>query len=99
MRPHFHAECVEHEPMIAIRIRDVEPLPRLRLRLHLTDGRSIDRDVAALMVGPVFEPLRADPSLFSRVRVEDGTVVWPNGADLSPDVLIWGLPPAERGGA
>ncbi len=31
-----------------------------------------------------------------QVRVEGGTAVWPNGADLCPDVLIWnGPPPAE----
>lgn len=28
--------------------------------------------------------------------VERGTLVWPNGADLCPDVLIWsGVPPTE----
>jgi hypothetical protein len=30
------------------------------------------------------------------MRVEGGTLVWPNGAGLCPDVLIWGgLPPAD----
>jgi hypothetical protein len=35
-----------------------------------------------------FEPLR-DPAYFARVRLEEelGTIVWPNGADLCPDVL------------
>jgi hypothetical protein len=36
----------------------------------------------------VFAPLR-DPSYFRQVRVDPelGTIVWPNGADLDPDVL------------
>jgi hypothetical protein len=36
----------------------------------------------------MFEPLR-DVSYFARVVVDPelGTVVWPNGADLAPDVL------------
>jgi hypothetical protein len=81
-----------------VRIRGVQALPGLRLRLSLTDGRSIDRDVSALIVGPVFQSLRDDPELFDGVRVEHGTVVWPNGADLCADVLIWGgLPPETRG--
>ncbi len=38
----------------------------------------------------VFEPLK-DPAEFARVTVNSdiGTVVWPNGADLAPDVLYW----------
>ena len=34
------------------------------------------------------EPLR-EPALFGQVRVDEelGTIVWPNGADLDPDVL------------
>jgi len=45
----------------------------------------------------VFEPIRKDPAVFAKVRVEGGTVVWPNGADLCPDVLIWGGAPPEEG--
>jgi len=45
------------------------------------------------MRGPNFEALRNDPALFRDVRIEAGTVVWGNGDDLCPDVLIWGGPP------
>lgn len=48
----------------------------------------------------VFAPLR-DPASFRAVReeAEAGTVVWPNGADLDPDVLyteITGVPVADH---
>ena len=36
-------------------------------------------------------------ALFAQVRAEGGGVAWPNGADLCPDVLIWGgMPPADN---
>ncbi len=79
---------------ILVRIRTVKPLPGYRLELGLTDGRTVERDVSRFLCGPLFGPLR-DPSVFTQVRVDRGTVVWPNGADLCPDVLIWGgIPPA-----
>jgi len=81
--------------MRPLRIREVEALEGFRLRLTLTDGSTVERDVSALMRGPVFEPLKRDPESFRMVRAEGGTVVWPNGADLCPDVLIWGGPPPE----
>ncbi len=82
--------------MAFLRIRQAIPLEGWRLRLTLSDGSVIERDVAGLMVGPIFEALRADPALFKQVRVESGTAVWPNGADLCPDTLIWGGPPPEH---
>jgi hypothetical protein len=82
--------------MSLIRIQEATPLEAFRLRLKLTDGSVIERDVAKLMIGPVFEALKTSPGLFRQVIVENGTVVWPNGADLCPDVLIWGGAPPER---
>lgn len=83
--------------MALLRIREVKALEGFKLRLTLTDGSVIERDVSRLLVGPVFDPIRKDLSVFAKVRVEGGTVVWPNGADLCPDVLIWGGPPPEEG--
>lgn len=79
--------------MTLVRIRAVEPLEGFRLRLHLTNGAVIERDVRPLMSGRIFEELIQDPQRFREVRAEGGTVVWSNGADLCPDVLIWGGPP------
>ena len=71
------------------RITSVEPLDGFVLRLHFTDGLVREVDVEADLWGPVFEPLRRDPNLFRQVTVDPelGTIVWPNGADMDPDVL------------
>jgi Protein of unknown function (DUF2442) len=52
-------------------------------------------DVSGFLRGPIFETLRTDAELFAAVRVDPqlGTVVWPNGADIDPDVLILGRKP------
>ena len=60
-----------------------------RLHLRFEDGVEGVVDLAPhLTFRGVFEPLR-DPEYFAQVRVDAdlGTVVWPNGADLDPDVL------------
>ena len=71
-----------------IRIETVEPLDRYVLRLGFSDGSSRDVDLEPELWGPVFEPLR-DPDAFRQVAVDEelGTIVWPNGADMDPDVL------------
>ena len=60
-----------------------------RLYVRFADGVAgeVDLDGFVRWEG-VFAPLR-DPVRFAEVRVdaELGTVVWPNGADLDPDVL------------
>ena len=72
-------------------IRTVEYLGGYRLRLTFADGLVGELDLSSKFegsVGPVFEPLR-DQEFFAQVRVDPelGTITWPNGADLAPDVL------------
>jgi hypothetical protein len=56
-------------------------------RITFDDGLEGDVDLAEFVEGgPVFEPLR-DPEFFRRARVEGGTICWPNGADIAPEVL------------
>jgi Protein of unknown function (DUF2442) len=74
-----------------------------RLFIRFADGKAGEIDLAPLLkFTGIFEPLR-DPQYFALVRVDrdTGTVVWPNGADLDPDVLrhrLTGEPlPGEEG--
>ena len=72
-------------------ITAVEHLGGHRLRLTFADGFVGDVDLAERFegpTGPMFEPLR-DIQYFAQVEVDSelGTVVWPNGADIAPDVL------------
>jgi hypothetical protein len=65
------------------------PLGNYRLHLRFEDGVEGEVDLANyLTFKGVFEPLR-DPACFAQVRVDPelGSVTWPNGADLDPDVL------------
>ena len=80
------------------RVSEVEPLGGFVLRLTFDDGTLREVDLEAELWGPVFEPLRDDPHLFGRVRVdaELGTIVWPNGDDMDPDVLHGHAPARSR---
>jgi Protein of unknown function (DUF2442) len=71
------------------RIRTVEPREGFVLRIGFDDGTVREIDLETELWGPVFEPLRHNPMLFRQVRVDEelGTIVWPNGADMDPDVL------------
>lgn len=53
------------------------------------DGAEGTIDLDPYLRGPVFAEIRGDPRVFASVNVdsEAGTIVWPNGADLAPDVL------------
>ena len=80
--------------MVLIRIAKAKPLGGFNVELTLTTGEVVRRDLQPFLNGPVFELIRNDEQQFRRLRAEGGTVVWPNGADLCPDVVIWdGLPP------
>jgi hypothetical protein len=59
-----------------------------KLKVRFDDNQTKLVDLAPYLDGPVFEPLK-DVSYFKRFRVNKDidTVVWPNGADFSPDFL------------
>ncbi len=80
-----------------VRVSSVRCLTGFVVELGFTDGTLRTLDLDRLVRGPIFEPLRRDPALFRAVRVDpgSGTVVWPNGADLDPDVLRWDLKSVE----
>ena len=82
------------------RIIDVEPLGALTLRLTFSDGLVRELDLEPMLRGGVLDVLR-DPSEFAKVVLDDvaGTVMWPSGVDLDPDVLHGDHPPASGGSA
>jgi hypothetical protein len=76
-----------------LRIKHATPLSGYQLRLTLTDGSIVERDVEDLLRGPIFETIRHDPDLFRQVKVERGTLTWPGNVDLCPDTILWNGPP------
>ena len=81
---------------------EARPLGDHRLWLRFEDGVSGEFDFAAHFdFDGVFAALR-DPTKFAEVRVvpDWGTIAWPTGADLDPDVLysiVSGVPLPDVG--
>jgi hypothetical protein len=77
--------------MIEVTSVEVTDRAHYRLRIGFNDGltREIDLTDRLRTGGPVFRPLYDDPALFAQVYVDPdaATIVWPNGADLAPEVL------------
>ena len=67
----------------------VEVLEPYRLRLEFDDGTAGVVDIAELVPFDGVFALLKDPDAFRLVRVDPelGTIVWPNGADIDPEVL------------
>lgn len=72
------------------RIKNVICLQEYRLALTFTNGETREIDLRDRIVnrGGVFRALE-EMAFFQQVQVdpESGTLVWPNGVDLDPDVL------------
>lgn len=77
-----------------IRVKAVKPLLRFRADVLFTDGSQREIDLEPYLQGPIFEKIRSDADFFREMRVDGGTIAWPNGADIDPDVLYFGLRPA-----
>ena len=70
-----------------VTVTSVEVLHDHVVRLGFSDGCVGDVDLGPELWGPVFEPVANDHETFRQVGVDLGTIVWPNGADLAPEVL------------
>jgi hypothetical protein len=81
------------------RIVQAEVIGGLALRLTFTDGIVRDLDLDQMLTDGVLANLR-DPELFARVEIDPvaGTIRWPNGVDLDPDVLHGDHAPARGPG-
>ncbi len=69
-------------------VTSVEYVSGYKLRLEFENGSVRLVDLAAELDGEVFEPLK-DRRVFRTARLNPDldTVVWSNGADMSPDFL------------
>jgi hypothetical protein len=81
-----------------VEVTAVEVIQERTVRLWFSDGAERIVDLLPLLWGPVFEEIAADDDVFNAVRVdpEIGTITWPNGADLAPEVLHGDHEPAGR---
>ena len=78
-------------------ITDVRVIRDRTVELTFADGSVRLVDLTSFLWGPVFEAIAADDELFAQVAVDTelGTIGWPNGADLDPDVLHGDYEPAQ----
>jgi hypothetical protein len=81
-----------------LEIQDVQALEGRSVRLTLSDGAVVDRDLRDLLRGPLLGGLADDDALFRLVAVDYGTLVWPGEIDIAPETLIWDGPaPRDEG--
>ena len=80
---------MEDEVYKLVDVTGVEVLHDRVVRLAFDDGCEGVIDLAPKLRGPVFDQAATDIEYFRRVRVDPqtGTISWPNGADLAPEVL------------
>ncbi len=76
--------------MFLIDVTDVNPMENRKLQLTFADGLQavINMDEVIRSYTGIFTQLQED-AYFRQVRVSSdmGTIYWPNGADVCPDVL------------
>ncbi len=80
-----------------IEVTAVEVIRNRTVRLSFSDGSERVVDLTPFLWGPAFEAVVSDDEAFNEIRVDPaiGTIVWPNGADLAPEVLHGGFEPAS----
>jgi len=74
---------------LIIDVTAVRALARYVVEVTFADGAVRVIDLEPYLTGPLYESVRANYDVFRRVAVdaEAGTIVWPDGADISPRTL------------
>ena len=82
------AQATRSSPSPLFDVTAVEPLPGFVLRLTFENGEVRRFSMSRLLAraATVFTPLRR-VALFRQVFIENGTVRWPGGADIDPELL------------
>ena len=76
-----------------LEVTAVEPLEGRTVRLTLSNGDIVLRDLGALLDGRgVFERISFDDAAFREVYADYGTIAWPGAVDIAPETLIWDGP-------
>jgi len=68
------------------RVSAVIPKENYKLVLVFTNGEKGIYDCSDLLTFGVFQELQ-DKNYFNKVKILDGTIVWPNEQDICPDTL------------
>ena len=76
------------------RVSEVTPKDDYELLLTFDNGEKRSFDVKPLLEFEVFSPL-SNREFFNSVKVEYGTVVWPQDIDYCPDTLYENSVPCE----
>ncbi len=77
-----------------VRVQGIEPRDGFNVTVKFTDGSQKQINLEPYLQGPIFELIRKNVADFHAMFIDEGTVTWPNGADIDPDVLYYGLTPA-----
>lgn len=80
-----------------LEIAAIEPLDGRVVRLTLTDGSVVERDLVDVLWGSASDRIAHDDSAFSAVHIRHGTTAWSDEADLAPETVIWGAGPPPEG--
>jgi len=77
-----------------VRVKSAKPLDDFKMLLEFEDGTKKEINLKPFLSGPIFKDVLENSEYFRQVSIKGGTISWPNGADIDPDVLYYELKPA-----
>ena len=66
---------------LRVRVRSVQPLRGFTVLISFENDAQREINLEPYFHGPIFEPIRNNPSMFSSMKIEGGTIAWDSGAD------------------